>query len=144
MKVKDVMSPGIEYVAENDSAATAAQKMRQADVGSLPVKDGQDRLSGIVTDRDIVIRAVAEGKDPGTTKVGEVMTAGAVTCPAEQTVEQAAKLMEEKQIRRLIVVDDRNQAVGIVAVADIAVKVPGKELAGEAVEEISKPAQPAT
>lgn len=144
MKVTEIMTPSMEYVTEQDSLVGAARKMRDINVGAVPVKDAQNRLSGILTDRDVVVRGIAEGKSPNDTTVKDVMTTGAISCPAEQSVEEAAKLMEKEQVRRLVVIDDNNSAVGMLALGDIAVKSPGKELAGEAVEEISKPAQPGT
>ncbi len=142
MKVKEIMSSTIEYMTDKESTATAAQKMRDVAVGALPVVDDEGRMVGIVTDRDIVVRAVAESRDPVATTVREVMTPRALSCPADAEVEEAASLMEKEQIRRLIVVDADNKAVGMLALGDIAVKSPGQKLAGEAVEEISKPAMP--
>ena len=112
-------------------------------IGALPVRGTNDKLIGMITDRDIVVSAIAEGKDPSVTTVGEAMTVGVVSCPAEKSVEDAVALMEKHTIRRLVVLDKNNDAVGILALGDVAVKAPGKNLPGEAVEEISKPAQPA-
>lgn len=142
MKVADIMSTGIEAVKEEESVATAAKKMRDINVGALPVTNDENKLSGIITDRDIVVRTIAEGKDPNSAKVKDGMTSGVVSCPSEQSVEDALALMEKEQIRRLVVLDQTNNAVGILALGDLAVKVPGNDLTGEVVEEVSKPAQP--
>ncbi|MFO7949925.1 MAG: CBS domain-containing protein [Candidatus Fermentibacteraceae bacterium] len=142
MQVREIMTPDVEHLTHNDTAVTAARKMRDIDVGALPVMDDRGQLAGIVTDRDIVVRSVAEEADPSQVKVGEIMTGGAVSCPEEQSVDEAARTMEREQIRRLVVVDKNNIATGMVSLADIAVKTADEELAGEAVEEISKPAQP--
>ena len=139
MNVKEIMTRRIEYVTQADNALTAARRMRDFNVGALPVKDDQNALSGMLTDRDIVTRGVAEGKPAESTTVKQLMTPGAAFCNAEQTVEEAAALMEREQVRRLIVVDEDENAVGIVALGDIAVKTPGDRIAGEAVGEISKP-----
>ncbi|MFW5871299.1 MAG: CBS domain-containing protein [Verrucomicrobiota bacterium] len=144
MKVTEIMTRTVEYVTEKDMLNRAAQKMKNINVGAVPVTDDRNQLSGILTDRDIVVRAVAENKDTSITPVSEVMTSGVVSCPVEQTVEEAAKLMEEQQVRRLLVVDGNNNVVGLLSLGDIAVKCPHEELAAEAVEEVSKPAQPAT
>ncbi len=141
MKVRDIMSSNIEYVSEQDDASTTARKMRDIGVGAMPVVNDQEQLSGIVTDRDIVVRAIAEGRDPVMTPIREIMTPGAISCSADMTVEEAAELMEAEQIRRLVVVDT-DAAVGILSLGDLAVKTPGSNLAGEAVAEISKPALP--
>lgn len=141
MRVRDIMSSNIEYVSEQDDASTTAQKMRDIGVGAMPVVNDQEQLSGIITDRDIVVRAIAEGKDPVMTPVKDIMTLGAISCSADTTVEEAARLMEAEQVRRLVVVD-ADAAVGMLALGDLAVKNPGSGLAGEAVAEISKPALP--
>lgn len=139
MKTAEIMTPRIAYAGEEDTLMSATQKMRDIDVGVLPVKDGNDQLAGVLTDRDIVVRAVAQGKLPAATQVREVMTPGAISCGAAQEVEEALEIMKQEQIRRLIVLDGNHIAVGIVALGDLARKVPDKQLAGRAVEEISKP-----
>lgn len=142
MNVAEIMTTGIESVAENDNLTTAADMMRSLNVGALPVRNKENKMTGMITDRDIVVRAIADGKDPNTVKVQQAMSSGVVSCAAEQSVEDAVVLMEKEQIRRLVVLDKDNNAVGVLALGDIAVKAPGKQLPGEAVEEVSKPAQP--
>src|SRR5687767_8632105 len=98
MQVKDVMTQGVECVKPGDSLAYAARRMRDLNVGSLPVCGDNDRLAGMVTDRDITVRATAGDRDPGGTSVADAMTPAIVYCFEDQDVTEAARLMEEKQI----------------------------------------------
>jgi CBS domain-containing protein len=139
MKVKDIMTASVEYVAEDDTVAHAARLMKEDDIGALPVRNEKGKLTGMVTDRDIVLRAIAEGRDVGSTKVSEIMSGGLVWCDTEQTVEQVARLMENRQVRRLLVLDQQNAVAGMVSLGDVAVKCLNRELAGEVVLEISRP-----
>jgi CBS domain-containing protein len=144
MQIREIMTREVDVVAPNASVRDAAAKMKELDVGAIPVCDGQ-KLSGLVTDRDITLRAVAEGRDPSKTRVSEVMSSEIAYCFEDNSVEQAAKLMESKQIRRLPILDRNKQLAGIVSLGDIAVRTEGsrqKDLAGEALEEISEPARP--
>jgi CBS domain-containing protein len=144
MQIREIMTREVDVVAPNASIRDAAAKMKELDVGAIPVCDGQ-KLSGLVTDRDITVRAVAEGRDPSKTRVSEVMSSEIAYCFEDDPVEQAAKLMESKQIRRLPILDRNKQLAGIVSLGDIAVRTEGsrqKDLAGEALEEISEPARP--
>jgi CBS domain-containing protein len=107
------------------------------------VCDGQ-KLAGLVTDRDITIRTVAEGRDPSEVRVAEVMSRDIAYCFEDETVEQAANLMESKQIRRLPILDRNKQLAGIVSLGDISVRIEGsrqKDLAADALEEISEPSK---
>jgi CBS domain-containing protein len=113
--------------------------MRQLDVGALPVCE-RDRLVGIVTDRDIVIRGVASGLTPDTSTIREVMTVGVEYCFGDQGLSEAVQLMEEQQIRRLLVLDRNKRLAGIVSLGDIAVRGRDDLLSGEALEQISEPA----
>jgi CBS domain-containing protein len=141
MRVNEVMTPGVECVGPDTTIQEAARKMRDLDVGPLPVCD-DDRLAGMVTDRDITVRATAEGRDPRTTPVREVMTPDLVYCFEDQDVEEAARLMEAKQVRRLLVLDRGQRLVGIVSLGDLAVKTGDEPRAGEALERVSEPAAP--
>ena len=141
MQLKDIMTGKVEVVHPEAMLRDAAQKMKGLNVGSLPVCDGQ-RLLGMLTDRDIVIRAIAEGYDPVQTKVRDSMTPELVYCFEDQDVAEAAHLMEEKQIRRLPVLNRDKRLVGIVSLGDLAVDTGDTSLAGEALEEISTPARP--
>lgn len=112
------------------------------DVGSLPVCGDEDKLVGMITDRDITIRATAGACDAKATLVQDVMTPGIVYCFEDQDVEDATKLMEDNQIRRLAVLNREKRLVGIVSLGDLAVKVGNDHLSGEALERVSEPAQP--
>jgi CBS domain-containing protein len=130
------MTPGVRAVAPTDSVTEAAQAMKEQDVGSLPVVEGES-LVGIVTDRDIVVRAVAEGVDPRTATVGDVTSGDLVTVEPDEDLDDALKLMAQHRIRRLPVVED-GRLVGVVAQADVALEANDKD-AGEMLAEISQP-----
>jgi CBS domain-containing protein len=115
----------------------AAALMREGDFGLLPVGEN-DRLVGTITDRDITVRAVAEGKDPGATTVREAMSEGIRYCFEDQTVEEAADLMSQAQIRRLPVLNRDKRLIGIVALADLATNVEAAEPAGKALSGVSE------
>jgi CBS domain-containing protein len=136
-QVRDVMTSEVRSASPSQSLADAAELMKSEDVGSLLVTE-QDRLIGIVTDRDIDVRAVAERRDPREMKVEEVITRDPVIIEPEQDLDEALSLMARNQIRRLPVVED-GRLVGIVAQADLGLGAT-KEEVGETVEEISRPA----
>jgi len=138
MKLKDIMTRKVEVVSPDSTLQDAAAKMKGIDVGPMPVCDG-DRLVGMLTDRDITVRAVAAGRDPRTTKVRDVMTPEVVWCFEDQDIREAAKVMQEKQIRRLVVLNRDKRLTGIVSLADLAVDTGDTKLAGRTVEEISEP-----
>ena len=134
MKVKEVMTREVEFIQPNDSLQTAAQKMRDRDVGFLPVYEG-DELVGVVTDRDIVIRGIVGGMNPEAIVGREMVTSPVIHCFDDQDVEDAARSMRQNQIRRLIVLDrNNNQLVGVVSLGDLAGtvndKTSGKVLQG--------------
>src|SRR5688500_13378118 len=114
MRVSDVMTRGAECVGPDATLQEAASRMKALDVGSLPVCDN-DRITGMVTDRDITIRAVAEGKDPRTARVREVMTPGVHYCFEDQDVAEAARIMKAQQVRRLPVLSRDKRLVGLVS-----------------------------
>jgi CBS domain-containing protein len=134
--VRDVMTPGVRSVSPSQSLAEAAEVMKGEDVGSVPVVE-EGRLAGIVTDRDIVIRAVADRRDPQTVKVDEVASRDLVTVEPEQDLDEALALMARHQVRRLPVVE-RGQLVGMLAQADVALEAKEKKV-GETIEQISQP-----
>lgn len=136
-KLTDLMSRDVKVISPETSIREAATQMREGDFGMLPVGEN-DRLIGAITDRDIAIRAVAQGKE-GHTKVREVMSEGIAWVFEDQTVEDAAKMMSERQVRRLPVVDRKKRLVGIVALGDFAVELSEIRPAAEALSEISKP-----
>ena len=134
--VRDVMTPGVRTVSPAQSLADAAEVMKGEDVGSVPVVE-EGRLAGILTDRDIVTRAVAERRDPQTVKVEEVASRDLVTVEPEQDLDEALALMARHQVRRLPVVEE-GRLVGMLAQADVALEAKEKKV-GETVEEISQP-----
>jgi len=139
MQVKDVMTRGAECISPDDSLHQAAQKMKSLDVGPLPVCGEGDRLVGMLTDRDIVIRAVAEGRDPKTVKVRDAMTEGVCYCFEDDDVSEAAEQMKNKQIRRLVVLNRDKRLVGIVSLGDLATDTGDQHLAGRTLEAVSQP-----
>jgi CBS domain-containing protein len=112
--------------------------MRISDVGDVLVCDG-DRLVGVVTDRDIVVRAIADGKAPAKVRVGDIMTSGVVYCYDDQDVEDACRIMQEKQIRRLAILSREKRLVGIVSLGDLALRTHDDELAGKTLETVCEP-----
>jgi CBS domain-containing protein len=143
MKIKDVMTKTVETVRPDQSLQEAASKMKTLDVGPIPVVDN-GKLVGMLTDRDIVVRSTAEGKDPRTTKVSAAMTPNVVCCKEDDEVKDAARTMEDKQIRRLVVVDAQQRVAGIVSLGDIAVDTSNEKMSGRVLEEVSKPTRSAT
>jgi CBS domain-containing protein len=135
-KVRDVMTDRPRCVTLETPISEVAQLMESEDIGSLPVLEG-DQLAGMITDRDIVLRAVAKGKDPRGMPVREVASRELVTVYAEDDLSNALKKMASEQVRRLPVVDEENRLVGVLAQADVALEVKEKAV-GEMVEEISK------
>ncbi len=136
-KLKDLMSPDVQVIGPDETIREAAQQMRKGNFGMMPVGEN-DRMIGAISDRDIVIRAVAEGKDPNT-MVRAIMSEGIVWAHEDDTVDDAARLMGKHQIRRLPIVNADKRLVGIVALGDFAVESSDIETAGEALAEISKP-----
>jgi CBS domain-containing protein len=135
-RVTEAMTPNPRSIAPSATVGDAARLMRTEDVGSLPVvQDG--RLIGMVTDRDIAMRAVAEGKDPQTTTVGEIASGELVTVQPEESMDEALRLMARHQVRRLPVVE-QDRLVGIVAQADVALEAES-ERAADVVQQVSQP-----
>jgi CBS domain-containing protein len=135
------MTAEIEDIAADATLMQAAKKMKLLDIGAIPVSEN-DRLVGIITDRDIAVRAVAEGRHPKKVPVREAMSRDIYFSYENQRVESAAKLMEEKQIRRLPVFDRSDRAIGMVSLGDLAVRNRDDRLSGEVVGRVSKPSQP--
>lgn len=138
MLVRDVMTTRPECVGPDDTLHQAAERMRDRDIGPLPVCDN-DRLAGILTDRDIVVRCVAEGKDPRTARVREAMSEGVTYCFEDDDVKDAARVMKEKQVRRLVVLNHDKQLTGIVSLGDLAVGAGDQHTSGQVLEAISQP-----
>jgi CBS domain-containing protein len=135
MRVEDVMTPAPRTVASSASVVEAARLMRDEDVGALPVAD-DGQVVGVVTDRDLVVRVLAEGADPESTRVADVTSGGTVTVTPDQDLEEALRLMASHQVRRLPVVEG-DRLVGILAQADVA-QAGDAARVGEVVEAISE------
>lgn len=137
MKVRDIMTKDIASLRSDDTIEHAAQLMKQYNCGSLPVCT-QDKLIGIITDRDIAVRSVASGEDVTHKRVGEIMTNDVVFANPETDVNDAARIMSDRQIRRLPVVEN-NSLIGIVALGDISLEPACQDSAEDALKNISKP-----
>jgi CBS-domain-containing membrane protein len=138
--IQDVMTRDVQSISPQETIQRAAQMMDQLNVGAIPVLDGR-KLVGMITDRDITVRATAAGQAPGSTRVGDVMSTDVRTCTPDQTVDEVLGQMGNVQIRRVPVVDQNShQVVGIVSLGDMA----AKHSAGvdHALEEVSSPAEP--
>jgi CBS domain-containing protein len=138
MKIADIMSSDVQLASPDETIQAVAKKMAHADIGFLPVGEN-DKLVGMITDRDIALRAVALGKDPKKTKVRDVMTERVLYCSDSEAVEDAAENMAELGIRRLPIVDDSKRLVGVVSIGDIALRHKAS-VAGDALESVCKPA----
>lgn len=132
---REIMTEGADYVDSSTTVLEVAQKLASEDYGSLPICDG-DKLRGMITDRDIVVKVLAQGKDPATTKVIDLIQGEVVTIGADDPIEEAARTMAEHQVRRLPVIDG-NRLVGMLAQADLALSGSDRTT-GDTVQEISK------
>ena len=119
MKVKEMMHRGVEWVSPETTVSAIAKKMQQFDIGAIPVGEN-DRLIGMVTDRDITLRAVANGKDPSRLTARDVMSKGVFWCRDSEDVTQAARTIESKHVRRLPVIDENKRMVGMLSLGDIS------------------------
>lgn len=129
MKIADAMHHQADWASADTPVSELAKMMAKDDIGAIPVgKD--DKLIGMVTDRDIALRVVAEGRDPAETRAEEVMTKGIVYCRTTESVEDAIHLMDQKKIRRLPVIDDNKRLVGMLSLGDVSHAV-SRELSGE-------------
>jgi CBS domain-containing protein len=135
--VQDVMAKRPRTIEPSTALMEAARLMRDEDVGSLPIVEG-DRLTGILTDRDIAVRAVAEGRDPESTTARDVASRELVTVDPQQPLEEAARLMAEHQVRRLPVCEEDGRLVGMLAQADVAKHGGEDARTGQMVEDISR------
>jgi CBS domain-containing protein len=138
MQVKDVMTRDVTTIGLNATLEEAAAKMSVLDIGPLPVHDGET-LVGVITDRDIIVRAIATGLDPIQARVSDALTPVVIYCFEDQDVSVAERLMEENQVRRLVVLDRDHQLAGIVSLADLARRTEDEAQIGHVVEAISEP-----
>ena len=134
-KARDVMTPDPECVGENDTITDAAKRLTELDVGAMPICGEDNRLKGMLTDRDIVVKVVAQGEDPDGVTAGELAQGKPVTIGADDSIEEALEVMRTRKIRRLPVIDGHD-LVGIISQKDIATDLP-EEKVGDLVEAIS-------
>ncbi|HEY3021074.1 MAG TPA: CBS domain-containing protein [Solirubrobacteraceae bacterium] len=134
--VREAMHTGCECIGENQTLLDAAKRMEQLDVGALPICGDDDRLRGMLTDRDIVVKALAHGKDPSATRAGDLAQGRLVWVNAGAALDEALSLMREHAVRRLPVLDDDKRLCGIVSEADIATHAP-EQKTGETMEAIA-------
>ncbi len=140
MKIREMMTKGTRFVAPDTPVIEAAGLMRVHDIGVVPVLE-ENRIVGMLTDRDIVLQVVADGRDPKSTLVREVMSTGSISVFEDQEVDEAVQLMQRYQVRRLPVLDRSSKLVGIVSLGDIAVDVHAG-LSGRVLKDVSEPAAP--
>lgn len=140
MKCKDIMTKSVKMCDKACTAKDAAQIMKKINAGVVPVVDENDIVTGIVTDRDITLHTVAEGKDPSKVKIHDFMTKHVVTVNEDDLIDEAIKLMKENKVRRLPVVDENNKLTGIISLGDVVVLSDfEEESVEEALEQISEP-----
>ena len=140
MEVREIMSADLGVCTMEESIMTAAQRMEECDCGAIPVVESKDnlRLIGLITDRDIAIRAVARGLDVQSTRVSECMSSDITWVHPESQLQEVERIMENLQVRRVPVVDENRCLCGMVSVADVAL-ARSPQQAGEVVQEVSKP-----
>jgi len=141
MLVSEVMTRRVECINPDANLQEAAAKMKSLDIGPVPVCDN-DRLVGMVTDRDITVRATAEGEDPKVIRVRDIMTPEVVWCFEDEDVGEASRKMKEKQVRRLLVLNRDKRLVGIVSLGDLAIETGDEKLTGKTLEAVSDPNRP--
>ncbi|MDX9974446.1 MAG: CBS domain-containing protein [FCB group bacterium] len=138
MQVKQILTHTVETVSPDTRIQEVARKMKEFDIGAVPVCSGR-RLLGLITDRDIAVRTIAEGRDPSQMPVSEAMTEEVIFCYEDQDVEVARRLMEQYRIRRLPVVDEQDQLVGIVSIGDLALLAEDEEASTRNLRKDSEP-----
>jgi CBS domain-containing protein len=135
--VRELMTAGAECVGEHETLVDAARKMRDLDIGALPISGDDNRLKGMLTDRDIVVKCIADGGDPASVTAGQFGQGKPVTIGADDSAEEALKTMSEHQVRRLPVIDGHD-LVGMLAIADVARNL-GRSDTGDVVQDVSQP-----
>jgi len=137
MQLKEIMTSAVHTVVPGCSLVDAAKQMESCDIGWLPVSTGK-KVVGIITDRDIAIRAIAKGLDSSRTKVEDVMTREVFSCRSDSSVSDVCNLMENKQVRRLVIKDGNDDLCGIVSLADVALQTDDAQ-SGEVLKKVSQP-----
>jgi CBS domain-containing protein len=133
---REIMTPGAECIGENDTLVEAARKLRDLNIGAMPICGEDERLKGMLTDRDIVVKCIADGGDPSTVTAGSLAEGKPVTIGADDSIEEALETMKQHQVRRLPVIDG-HELVGVLAQADIARSM-SSDATGNLVEEVSE------
>lgn len=136
--LKQIMTSNVDVISRDARAAEAALKMKYLDVGVIPVCDGE-RLCGMVTDRDLVLRVVAKGLDPKQVRVSDATSSEVFFCYEDESLEKASQLMSQKQIRRLPILSRAKKLVGIVSLGDLAVRGKDTQTSGVVLEQVSRP-----
>jgi CBS domain-containing protein len=146
MRVKEIMTEDLACCTPDSSLKEAAQMMVDCDCGAIPVVDSEEERMplGIITDRDIACRTVAEGRNPLDMKVADCMSEGVTTVTADTSVEECCGAMERAQIRRMPVVDEAGRLCGMVSQADVALRLQDESIVGEVVEAVSAPSEHAS
>lgn len=139
MKVTNVLTRNPEVIRPDANICEASRKMKKNDIGMLPVCENQ-RLVGVITDRDVTIRGVADHLDLSATSVREVMTPGAYYCFEDQELDEAAAIMKKQQVRRLPVLNENKRLIGVISLGDIAVRSQNERMAEEILERVSEAA----
>lgn len=139
--LKQIMTPQVDVISPDATAEDASTKMRDLNIGAIPVCD-EEGLIGMLTDRDLVVRVMAQRRDPKAVRVGEAMSTEVSFCFEDDNVEKAAQLMSQKQVRRLPILSKSKQLVGIVSLGDLAVHGTDAKTSGGVLEQVSHPAQP--
>jgi len=137
MEIRKAMHKGAEWVSPDTPVSDIAALMKKKDIGSVLIGD-QDRLVGMVTDRDLALRTLSDGHDPKSLKASDVMTKGVVYCRTDQSFEDAIHLMEDRKIRRLAVINDKKRLVGMLSLSDVSHHA-SRELSGELVHAVASP-----
>lgn len=140
-QIKDVMTAEVVTLSPTAKATQAAEAMKSLNVGAIPICDGK-RLLGMVTDRDLVVRVMAEHRNPEMEIIRSIMTTDVDYCYEDQTVEEAAHVMQDRKVRRMPIINHDKELVGIVSLGDVAVKGTDRSTTAEALEHISQPAAP--
>jgi CBS domain-containing protein len=136
--ISEIMTTKLHTIRPDASIEEAAQIMAEQDIGWLPVVNHEHRLVGVLTDRDIVLRAVAKAKDVDT-KVEQVMSMGVVAAPSDHSLEQVARLMQDNQIRRIAIVDREMKPVGVISLADLAVRTRAERVVYTTTDQVAAP-----
>jgi CBS domain-containing protein len=141
MTIKELMTTEVQLISREATIREAAHKMKELNIGVLPVKD-DGKVVGIITDRDIVVRALANDRDPAATPVSEAMTDHVLACSEDDNIKQASQIMRDKKVRRLLVTGGDGKLRGVVTLGDLAAKSGNEQVAATTARAVSEPAAP--